>query len=96
MNEILVLTIYRLYVLMKFLSEKFAYSSRKGGVWHCIIVWPSLYSLTGAEVGVDMHMLRLERGWGCAFCGYQSASTAAKVDVRRHIRRQHFGLVGSR
>ena len=58
------------------------------------IIWPSKYSLAGAEMEVDLHMLRLERGWGCAFCGYQSASTAAKVDVRRHIRRQHFGLTG--
>ena len=58
------------------------------------IIWPSQYSLAGAEMEIDLHMLRLERGWGCAFCGYQSASTAAKVDVRRHIRRQHFGLTG--
>ena len=58
------------------------------------IIWPSQYSSAGAETEIDLHMLRLERGWGCVFCGYQSASTAAKVDVRRHIRRQHFGLTG--
>ena len=69
--------------------------SFSGCTWATLeIIWPSQYSSAGAEMEIDLHMLRLERGWGCAFCGYQSASTAAKVDVRRHIRRQHFGLTG--
>jgi hypothetical protein len=41
-----------------------------------------------------MYMARQEKGWACSVCGYQSGSTAAKVDVKRHIRRQHFGLAG--
>ena len=49
---------------------------------------------TGTEVEVGQHMVRLERGWACGLCGYTSASTAAKVDVKRHIKRQHYGLTG--